>query len=528
MTAGTWYLGDHHGLAWNGGMALIEGAVDAAVAHAVWLDLRAGGSLESFLESLLQHCGTGLLALPGFAVAVLADGSASVAVRREFAVATLSESGDQQLAGGSVSTWAELTVPRVTAVTLASSDASPERGQGRPIADGVVPSDQLVLAAAAPSGPESTRPRPPLSRGCVQEQARGVAATGDQPDPIPHDPFDDGTSDPRPEADTPEVLPVADEAAALADERFGHLWAETMTRTSSYAAVWQPADDDGGGELPASTAHGSDESLARESDHDESSATSIAEETDLGATRYDEAVDQGGQAAPVAELDEDMVLITSIPQHVGRSTVATALLSGDWPSALRGTERRPPAPPERQPWLGPAADLGDGGDHDGLTIARLPDDPESTPGVEVRGLWCPQGHANPGHRPSCFRCGAPLRGDSVVMQRPALGRVTASSGEVIDLVRPVIAGRNPRAARVQGSVLPRLLPLPHPHVSSSHLEVTLEDWKVLARDLRSTNGTLLRRRDEAPVRLPETAQLLVSGDVLDLGHGVQLLFEDLP
>ena len=143
----------------------------------------------------------------------------------------------------------------------------------------------------------------------------------------------------------------------------------------------------GGGELPASTAHGSDESLARESDHDESSATSIAEETDLGATRYDEAVDQGGQAAPVAELDEDMVLITSIPQHVGRSTVATALLSGDWPSALRGTERRPPAPPERQPWLGPAADLGDGGDHDGLTIARLPDDPESTPGVEVRGLW---------------------------------------------------------------------------------------------------------------------------------------------
>ena len=51
---------------------------------------------------------------------------------------------------------------------------------------------------------------------------------------------------------------------------------------------------------------------------------------------------------------------------------------------------------------------------------------------------------------------------------------------------------------------------------------------MLARDLRSTNGTLLRRRDEAPVRLPETAQLLVSGDVLDLGHGVQLLFEDLP
>ena len=75
--------------------------------------------------------------------------------------------------------------------------------------------------------------------------------------------------------------------------------------------------------------------------------------------------------------------------------------------------------------------------------------------------------------------------------------------------------------------MPQLVPLSQPHVSRMHLELRLEDWNVLAVDLRSTSGTLLRRRGEPPVRLGERAELLVEGDVLDLGHGVQFTLEHL-
>jgi hypothetical protein len=52
---------------------------------------------------------------------------------------------------------------------------------------------------------------------------------------------------------------------------------------------------------------------------------------------------------------------------------------------------------------------------------------------------------------------------------------------------------------------------------------------VLLVDLGSTNGSTLLRPGQAPVRLhPHEATLAVAGDVVDLGDGVQLTFEDLP
>ena len=90
----------------------------------IWLDLRGGGTLETFLESLMRHCATGLLALPGFAVALVRPGSAHVAVRHQFGVDVTSAAGEQQLAGGAVSTWAEITVRQVTALTLRCGDVA--------------------------------------------------------------------------------------------------------------------------------------------------------------------------------------------------------------------------------------------------------------------------------------------------------------------------------------------------------------------------------------------------------------------
>ncbi|MCF6378470.1 FHA domain-containing protein [Nocardioides KLBMP 9356] len=76
--------------------------------------------------------------------------------------------------------------------------------------------------------------------------------------------------------------------------------------------------------------------------------------------------------------------------------------------------------------------------------------------------------------------------------------------------------------------MPRLLPLPHSHVSGTHLEIRLEGWSVMVADLGSTNGTFLQRPGQPTVRVSETPQLLHSDDVVQLGHGVDLRFEALP
>jgi len=125
-------------------------------------------------------------------------------------------------------------------------------------------------------------------------------------------------------------------------------------------------------------------------------------------------------------------------------------------------------------------------------------------------------------------CGRPTVAAPTRIPQPSLGRVIVSTGERMELTGPVIIGRAPRAARFHGTEIPRLMTLQQPHISANHLALRIEGWSVLAVDLNSTNGTFLRRNGEPPFRLLEQAQLLVAGDVIDLGHGVQLGFEELP
>ncbi|MDT0200346.1 FHA domain-containing protein [Nocardioides sp. AE5] len=214
---------------------------------------------------------------------------------------------------------------------------------------------------------------------------------------------------------------------------------------------------------------------------------------------------------------------------------ARGRLSPDFITSVpRGSSAAPvrpvrPAPPRK-------------GDHDGETIAQVPPaastprpptPPASTPPAptaagDVLAVVCASGHANPPQRVACRVCGADLDQAPRRVPQPSLGRVVSSTGESLELTGPVIVGRAPRAARFTGAQAPRLLTLPHAHVSASHLALRVEGWSVLVRDLGSTNGTFLRRHEQPPFRLSDQPQLLVPGDVVDLGHGAQLFFEELP
>lgn len=105
--------------------------------------------------------------------------------------------------------------------------------------------------------------------------------------------------------------------------------------------------------------------------------------------------------------------------------------------------------------------------------------------------------------------------------------LVSPTGERVPLTTGIVAGRSPRTERSIGADLPILLELAYPHISGTHLDVWIEDGRVLARDTGSRNGTFVRRIADGDVRrLPGEPTPLSTGDVLDLGEGVHLTLHD--
>ncbi|MCC2028742.1 FHA domain-containing protein [Microbacterium sp. YMB-B2] len=166
--------------------------------------------------------------------------------------------------------------------------------------------------------------------------------------------------------------------------------------------------------------------------------------------------------------------------------------------------RAPAAPPM------PPAPAAAAGDHDGETISVA------------------EAHA--------LRQNAPTAGpDAPTAVLPVVsggaGRVRVSTGQVMRLDRTVIIGRRPRSTRASGADMPHLVAVESPQqdISRSHLEIRPEGDTVVVVDLHTTNGSTLLRPGADPLRLhPGEQTLVLSGDVVDLGDGVTVVFEDLP
>ena len=180
----------------------------------------------------------------------------------------------------------------------------------------------------------------------------------------------------------------------------------------------------------------------------------------------------------------------------------------------------------------PVADVGatEVDDHDGSTVHRPTHLVQGTAST-VLAVSCPLGHLTPPSSPSCRTCHqrvAPQEPRRV--QRPALGGLRLPSGEVVPLDRGVILGRKP--APVDGSTdWPHLVHLPSDHsfVSRMHLQIELDGWDVVARDLDSRGGTTIAPPGREPVRMrPRDAYVLEPGTVLDLAEVYAVRFETGP
>lgn len=92
----------------------------------------------------------------------------------------------------------------------------------------------------------------------------------------------------------------------------------------------------------------------------------------------------------------------------------------------------------------------------------------------------------------------------------------------VSLDIPAIVGRHPRAPRIPGRELPRLVRVSSPlnEVSGTHLQLRQNGASVVVTDLRSTNGTIVRMPGARPLKLRQGESVVVRpGTLIDIGDG---------
>lgn len=174
-----------------------------------------------------------------------------------------------------------------------------------------------------------------------------------------------------------------------------------------------------------------------------------------------------------------------------------------------------------------------GGDDGSLATPEIdePDDTGEIPsGPMVLAVRCTLGHHNPPHATRCRVCGQELPSQQPEQTpRPALGLLRLSTGDVVTLDRGVLIGRAPRAATDTGGAgAPHLVRVSSPdnEISRNHVEIVLDGWHVLVRDLGSTNGTTVALPGSSPVRVrPGDQQTIEPGTTITLADQVSMVFE---
>ena len=451
------------------------------------------------------------------------------------------------------------------AASLESAEAAEAAGQSEDSAEDSDAAEESALIA------DSEGPADLLAVVAgISEAAEATEVT-----PSPELPESSETPDETPEAQTPEAAEVATESSPeTSDEDLliapvFDIPALPIPSAQEAEAMIPPPPPPSSEDLEAT---GIKDAAAEVTEVAQTPADFVPVEAAVvaEATAVAEAAAQAhAEEEPVRSGDHDGQTINSLPEDLSQELRAELLNQGLGPLEPSQSAEVVESPGSAavdaamvelvQPSVGePAtAELGRG-DHDGQTINGLPEDlvgelvslvgtgpsspaspvsassPSEPDAIRiVLSAVCPQGHPNPTNYTVCRVCGAELNRPAKSVACPPLGRVVTSGGESIELNRPLLVGRNPVADDISSVAEVPLRPLtvasPNQLVSRNHILIDLDAWSVLAQDLGNCNGTVLNRQNEAPVRLSSANPVLLrSGDVLDLGDGQTLAFENLP
>jgi hypothetical protein len=536
----------------GGTVVVLPGPVDASLVEQVWDQLGTDAGVVEVLQVLTGAFGSSLRTVPPFVVAVVADRRVHVAARGRVTVTLELGGGDRvRVEGEGVTTWSERVLDDVVELLVRADTGAvggfDEAPAGEPLLGdaATLPLVSGVVLAGAVAWPLAERPARPAVAEPLDEAPAVDLARKDRPswgttaEPVAEEAvpavvtaaplgatlrLPEETIAPEPESDPPVPPVLGDEPAAAteapepaaspeeeADDDYAHLWGSTILRTVEDAAVRTEDDEEHDEPAPASPvmppvppAPGAEEPpLPPPAPSSDGLIAGVPREwtgaTPAAAHRAATVVDPDGEPTE-AEGEHAPGL-----DHDGHTVHSSAI--ADLRAAAQDAGAAAPVPP-------PPSFSAPPGPGQQQILART----------------CAQGHANPPSRDACALCGGPLEGDAELAIRPPLGRVLVSTGQTVELDRPVVVGRRPRTPRSQAADLPRLVTVPSPQqdISRSHLEITLEGWHVLVSDMATTNGTTLLRAGQPPRRLhPSEPVLVVDGDVADLGDGVTLVFEGI-
>ena len=150
-----------------------------------------------------------------------------------------------------------------------------------------------------------------------------------------------------------------------------------------------------------------------------------------------------------------------------------------------------------------------------------PDQPPS--GVqEAAGDWAPEDA-----EPATLHDGGSQDEERAPAEAPdedaATVRLVTSSGQVVDVDRPVVIGRAPSADGSDPGSHLLAVPSPSHDISRTHVRVTPGGNGLEVTDLHSTNGTILVAPDGSAIRLaPGRTAPLPVGSIIDLGDGLTI------
>ncbi|QJU55578.1 FHA domain-containing protein [Herbiconiux sp. KACC 21604] len=313
-------------------------------------------------------------------------------------------------------------------------------------------------------------------------------------------------------AEVPAEVSIDEELGStrseLPDDAYDHLWGATVVKSVEQAAVRELDDDETETETDSASAPTASPAAASAPPASAPAPASPAAASAPPAPASFAPPTAQAPTAPAPVTPTAGGLISGIPDfgNVGAASGSAGFDAHTVPPAAPATPATPVA--TAVPASTPAHPSGIDDDHDGLTVTVS--ELEAMRRLDAAGAGAGEAHQ-------------PATG--------SLGRVVLSTGETHALDRGIIIGRRPRANRVQANQVPILVTVPSPEqdISRNHLEIRLEGRHVLVVDLDTTNGSVLHRTGTPPLRLgPNEPVLVLDGDLVDLGDGVTVSFEEIP
>lgn len=499
---GQWYL-----IVIPGALVALPPDVPGDVVARLWERMPEHKTLATVVDVLTAHAGGAFASLPPFVAAVAEGADIRIALRGGVSARVSTATESHSFSGAEVTTWSErfvggasrveITVEAVDGtaalpvqsgvVRAAAVSAELEVGDDGPLAAALGPAPVIEIGASgasaaaltgtpAPSIADFGGPVPPASDIVPAPAARPADAEPDAAaEPAEADPL---TTEAPSERAEDVVAPIDEDVSDAAD----------VSADAGQAEEASPADE-------VATDEVADDSAAEPADPLDELFGDVAE-----PAVAEPAVAEPTDPEPAPAVDGATIVPTEV-------TLAPS--TEDFDQLWGATVHSAPAPAAADATAPPTPPVPGLGDHDGATISA----------AELRALR--QQPAASDDVPT-----------AVIPVTPgATGRIRVSTGQVVTLDRTVIIGRRPRSTRASGANLPHLIAVESPQqdISRSHLEIRPEGDTVVVIDLHTTNGSTLLRPGADPMRLhPGEQTLVLSGDVVDLGDGVKVAFEDLP